>query len=105
MTQPASDPVVAYAHENARFIERRARQDLNATLERMAGCMERAATVFRRWASRNDISPAERVAWARHELGLIHADEDHLLGVGLVSEDARQELDDFDALLENEQTA
>ena len=104
MAQPDTDHL-AYARESARMVELHTRRDLSATLERMASRMERATAVVRRLADRPDISPSDRIAWVQQELRLIGGDEDRLLEIGLVWEDARGELEGLEALLEAEQTA
>jgi hypothetical protein len=69
MAQSTND--LTYAHESARFVERRARADLDQTLERLAARLEQAATVLRRTAGGSHVPVAERVEWAHHEIAAL----------------------------------
>ncbi len=85
MAQSTND--LTYAHESARFVERRARADLDQTLERLAARLEQAATVLRRTAGGRVGPPRDRRALPQ----LTGADE-HLDGVALVRADATRSL-------------
>lgn len=107
MAQSTND--LTYAHESARFVERRAGADLDQTLERLAARLEQVATVLRRTAGGRHVPVTERVEWAQHEIAALlpqlDGADDHLGGLTLVWTDARLELEEMDALLEDERTA
>jgi hypothetical protein len=107
MTPSSSD--LSYAHESARFALRRARTDLDQTLEQLAVQLETAAARLRQLVGQRHVPVPVRAEAADHELGMLHArlwaGVEHLGGVGAVWADARRELDELDALLVDESPA